>query len=111
MTQLFPNRWSERAGAGTRIAAGRTVEVPNAFYGFRLTAAPPAGRGAVFAIVTEDPVSLGDLLGPNRDLRPVTDGQAWLLALAGRLRRPWLGEDGTRSARWSAARAAYEIVP
>ena len=111
VTQLFPNRWSERAGAGTRIAAGRTVEVPNAFYGFRLTAAPPAGRGAVFAIVTEDPVSLGDLLGPNRDLRPVADGQAWLLALAGRLRRPWLGADGTRAARWSAARAAYEIVP
>ena len=111
VTQLFPNRYSERAGTGARIAAGRTVAVPNARYGFRLTAAPPAGRGAVFAVVTEDPVSLGDLLGPNRDLRPVADGQAWLLVLAERLRRPWLGDAGTRAARWSAARVAYEIVP
>ena len=111
VTQLFPNRFSERTGRRARIAAGRTVEVPNALYGFRLTAAPPAGRGAAFAIVTEDPVSLGDLLGRNRDLRPVADAKTWLLALAERLRRPWLGPAGTRAARWSAVRVAYEIVP
>ena len=35
VTQLFPNRYSKRAGTGARIVADRTVEVPNARYGFR----------------------------------------------------------------------------
>ncbi len=109
VTQLFPNRFSERADA--RIAAGRTLEIPNAWYGFELVAGPPAGRGRVVAVVTEDPVSLDDLLGPNRDLRPVPDATAWLAALGERLREPVLGADGTREARWSAAVATYEIVP
>ena len=110
VTQLFPNRFSERAGHGSIIEAGRVVEIPNAYYGFRLRAAPPLGRGQVFAVVTEDPVSLGDLLGPNRDLNPVASAQEWLVALGERLRQPWLEEVGTRAARWSAARAEYEIL-
>ena len=111
VTQLFPNVHSERAGTGAAIAPGRAIEIPNAYYGFRLVAGPPTGRGTLFAIVTEDPVSLDDLLGPNRDLRPVADAEAWLIALGERLRQPWLGEDGTREARWSATRVPYEIVP
>ena len=111
LTQLFPNRYSDRAAAGAGIAPGRPVEIPNAYYGFRLVAAPPAGRGAVFAVVTEDPMSLDGLLGAHRDLRPVVNPEAWLAALAARLREPWLGDDETRAARWSAVRAPYEIVP
>lgn len=111
VTQLFPNVHSERAGTGAAIAPGRAIEIPNAYYGFRLVAGPPTGQGALYAIVTEDPVSLDDLLGPNRDLRPVADAEAWLIALGERLRQPWLGEDGTREARWSATRVPYEIVP
>ena len=110
VTQLFPNRFSQRAGHGSIIEAGRVVEIPNAYYGFRLRAAPPLGRGQVFAVVTEDPVSLDDLLGPNRDLSPVAGAQEWLVALGERLRQPWLEEVGTRAARWSAARVDYEIV-
>ena len=111
VTQLFPNRYSEAAGEDAVIGAGRAVEIPNAYYGFRLVAGPPAGQGSLFAIVTEDPVSLEDLIGPNRDLRPVPNGRDWLLALAERLRKPWLGEAGTREARWSMDRVQYEIVP
>ena len=110
VTQLFPNRHSERAGEGAAIEAGRIVEIPNAYYGFRLVANPPFGRGNVFAIVTEDPISLDDLLGPNRDLRPVANAKDWLLTLGERLREPLLGESGTREARWSAARVEYEIM-
>ena len=110
VTQLFPNRFSEQAGEGAAVGAGRVVEIPNAYYGFRLVASPPLGRGNVFAVVTEDPISLDDLLGPNRDLRPVAGAKDWLLALGKRLRAPWLGEAGTREARWSAARVEYEIV-
>ena len=110
VTQLFPNRFSEQAGEGATVGAGRVVEIPNAYYAFRLVASPPLGRGNVFAVVTEDPISLDDLLGPNRDLRPVAGAKDWLLALGERLRAPWLGETGTREARWSAARVEYEIV-
>ena len=110
VTQLFPNRFSEQAGEGAAVGADRTVEIPNAYYGFRLVASPPLGRGHVFAVVTEDPISLDDLLGPNRDLRPIADAKDWLLALGERLRAPWLGDAGTREARWSAARVEYEIV-
>ena len=110
VTQLFPNQWSEQAGKGTAIGAGRVVEIPNAYYGFRFVAGPPYGRGTVFAIVTEDPIALDDLLGSNRDLRPVADAKDWLLALGERLREPMLEEAGTRQARWSAARVEYEIV-
>ena len=110
VTQLFPNRFSRDAGQRTVIEAGTVVEIPNAYYGFRLRAAPPLGRGQVFAVVTEDPVSLDDLLGPNRNLNPVVGAQEWLVALGERLRQPWLEEVGTREARWSAARVDYEIV-
>ena len=110
VTQLFPNQWSERAGKGADIRARGIVEIPNAYYGFRLVASPPYGRGNTFAIVTEDPIALDDLLGPNRDLRPVANSKDWLLALGERLREPLLEETGTRQARWSAARVEYEIV-
>ena len=111
VTQLFPNRFSEDAGQGAAIRAGRRIEIPNAYYGFRIEAGPPAGHGILFAIVTEDPISLDDLLGPNRDLLPVTNARDWLLALGERLREPWLEETGTREARWSATATEYEVLP
>ena len=110
VTQLYPNRFSERAGKGTTIRAGRIVEIPNAYDGFRFRVSPPLGRGSLFAVVAEDPVALDDLLDPNRDLRPVANAKDWLLALGERLREPLLEASGTRQARWSTARVEYEIV-
>ena len=111
VTQLFPNRYSDRAGKGAWIDAGRAIEVPNPYYGFSLEASPPTGEGALVAIVTEDPIVLDDLLDRNRDFQPVADPQGWLLALGERLRKPWPDEDRTREALWSAAWIDYEIVP
>ena len=110
VTQLFPNRFSERGGKGTTIGAGRIVDIPNAYDGFRLRVSPPIGRGSLFAVVAEDPVALDDLLDPNRDLRPVTNAKDWLLALGERLREPLLEASGTRQASWSTVRVEYEIV-
>ena len=45
VTQLFPNQWSERAGKGAVIRAGRIVEIPNAYYGFRLCGEPAVRSG------------------------------------------------------------------
>ena len=112
VTQIFPNFWSEELGVGAAIGAGRAVVIPNDFYGFRFRISPPYGRGSLFAIVTEDPVSLDDLTEPHRAFEPVADGRSWLLALGERLRKPWLDEnDGPREARWSMAEVKYEIVP
>ena len=110
VTQLFPNRFSELARKGTTIEAGRIVEIPNAYDGFRLRVSPPLGRGSLFAVVAEEPVALDDLLGSNRDLRPVANAKDWLLALGERLRRPLLEASGTRQAHWSTIRVEYEIV-
>ena len=46
-----------------------------------------------------------------RDLRPVEGAREWLLALAERLREPWLEEKGTREAQWSGVGVEYEILP
>ena len=110
VTQIFPNFRSEELGVGTEIAAGRAVVIPNAYYGFRFTIEPPVGRGSLFAIVTEDPVSLDELTAPHRNLDPVPAGRSWLLALGERLRKPWTdANDADREARWSMARVEYEI--
>ena len=111
VTQVFPNRFSERGVKGTTIGAGRIVEIPNAYDAFRLRVSPPLGRGSLFAVVAEDPVALDDLLDSNRNLRPVTNAKDWLLALGERLREPLLEASGTRRARWSTVRVEYEIVP
>ena len=114
VTQIFPNQYSEGAGAGARIGAGRTVEIPNLYYGFSLPAREPTGPGILFAVVTEDPVSLplAALTPPARGFEPVPDAPRWLLAIGERLRDPLTNKDGTwtRTRRWSYARLDYEIV-
>ena len=116
VTQLFPNPYSERAGAGAEIRAGSTVEIPNPYYGFSLPAEEPTGPGILFAIVTEDPVSppLADLMSPTptRGFVPDPDSPRWLLAIGERLRDPLMDKDGawTRTRRWSYAQLDYEIV-
>ena len=113
VTQLFPNKHSERAGVGAEIRAGRPIEIPTPYYGFRLRAAEPVGPGILFAVVTEDPVSLDDLLeSADRGFEPVPDAPRWLLAIGKRLRDPLMDKDGawTRTRRWSFARVDYEVV-
>jgi len=111
VTQLFPNRYSAASGKGNRIAAGEPVRIPDAYYGFRFTAGEPTGPGLLFAILTQDPIPLDDLLMANKDLEPVANPSAYLAILAGRLRLP-VGKDGGQgTAVWSKAAAAYQIDP
>ena len=112
VTQLFPNDLSRKFGALTRVEAGRTIEIPGPYYGFEIKADEPVGPGILFAVVTEDPVSLDDLAGADRGFKVVPDAPRWLLAIGKRLRDPLMDKDGawTRTRRWSYARANYEIV-
>ena len=116
VVQLFPNVYSERAhkllkraGKGDEIRAGGAIEVPAPLQGFSLPAREPTGPGTLFAVVTEDPVSLDGLVSPDRGLEVVP--VRWLLEIGERLREPQMSKDGawTRT-RWSFARLDYEIV-
>ena len=114
LTPLFPNWRSEEVGASDRIAAGRPVEIPDAYYGFSLTAAE-VGQEILYAIVTDDPIPFDDLVkSSERGFKVVRDAPRWLLAIGERLDEPLtlMGETGpyTRTRRWSYARVDYEIV-
>ena len=113
VTQIFPNKFSEQAGASTRIAARRTISIPDPYHGFAITAAE-AGQEILYAIVTDDPVSLDDLVSSERALKIVPNAPRWLLAIGERLDEPLTltKETGpyTRTRRWSYARVDYEIV-
>ena len=112
VTQLFPNEYSERAGKGDEIRAGGAIEIPTPYYGFSLRASEPIGAGTLFAVVTEDPVSLDGLVSAVRGFKSEPDAPAWLLAIGERLREPLMSKDGTwtRTRRWSFAQLDYEIV-
>ena len=108
--QLFPNKFSDTAGVGNRIVAQHATTIPDARYGFRLRAAEPTGKGTLIAIVTEDPVSLDDVLAQRKDLAVIPEAKDYILAIADRLRRPWTGADGTRASQWSATTVDYEVM-
>ena len=107
--QIFPNQYSEKAGKGAVIEAGHTIEIPTPYYGFKLSAQEPAGRGMMFAIVTEEPVSLAP---PDRGFMPIPDAPRWLLEIGEQLREPLTNKDGTWTSpqRWSYTRIEYKIV-
>lgn len=110
VVQLFPNKFSDTAGVGNRIVAQHATTIPDARYGFRLKAAEPTGKGKLVAILTEDPVSLDDILANRKDLTAIPDADSYLLALAERLRKPWTGPTGTRESKWSATIVDYEVL-
>jgi len=109
VTQLFPNFQSTRHERGDRIARGRPVTVPDAYYGFDFTAGEPRGEGTVLAIVLEDDLSLNDIVGGNLNLDPIADRDRYLAELAKRVREIWSKDERNRELRWSLALATYRI--
>jgi hypothetical protein len=85
--------------------------VPDKGYGFAIEAEPPAGQGRVFAVVTDRPIGLEDIIQSRLDLRPIADPDGFLDALADRLNRVRIDDSGVSAVRFSAARLAYEVKP
>ena len=104
LTQVFPNEHSLRGGASRFVGAGETVKLPGPAGGFRFRARPPAGRGLLVAVVADDALRLASLTGRHKDLAVIERPDAFLVELAGHLRR-WSGESG-----WSYGELAYEIA-
>ena len=109
VTQLFPNFQSTRHERGDKIARGRPITVPDAYYGFDFTASEPRGEGTVLAIVLEDDLSLNDIVGGNLNLDPIADRDRYLAELAKRVREIWSKDERNRALRWSLALATYRI--
>lgn len=109
VTQIFPNRFSDAAGQANKIYSHKSVVIPNSFYGFELKAAEPVGDSLLLAIVTEDPVELGDLLNMSKDLQVISNSNAYLADLAMRLRETWHQDEHNRQLRWSLVEKPYHI--
>ena len=73
----------------------------------------PLGYGKVFAIVSDEPIELNDLVALTRDIKvvPPTDNpRDYLAALSEYLRLPVLTDDGFTTREWSVGHVDYEIV-
>ncbi len=77
VTQLFPNTRSTLAGRDGRVRAGAPLRIPDASYGFALTAAEPKGRGRLTALVVKRREALGRTV-PEAAFRARPDAAQWL---------------------------------
>ncbi len=111
ITQIFPNRYSDKAGKTNRIYANRPITIPDAYYGFQFAAREPLGQGQLLAVISEDPIPLDDVLAQHKDLQVIARPEAYLTTLAGRLRQPWTGDRFNRQAAWSLVQVDYTIKP
>ncbi len=111
MVQLFPNRFSDQSGQGNRIDANRPVTIPGKHYDFIFEAVEPVGKGHLFAIISEDPVHMDDLLASHKSLDIIDDPPSYLTNLAERLRQIWKQDRFNRQTEWSLVETNYEIVP
>ncbi len=111
VTQLVPNDIMKANGKWNEISAGRPVTLPDAYYGFSVSASGPAGKGTLLAIVTEDPVDVTPLLEQNGAFDPVKDPRAYLSELVFELTRTWTQARINRGPVWSRAVLEYEIRP
>ena len=103
VTQVFPNDRSLASGMSGVIRENVAVRVPGAAANFRFRARPPLGRGILVAVVAEGESGLASLTGRHKDLSVIPRPEAYVVELAGHLRR-WT--DG----KWSYGQLAYEVA-
>ena len=120
LTRLFPNQFSKQEGKSGYVKAGKTLTVPDKFYGFDFIAEPPLGKGLLVALVVEDELSQIQQLIPKafKQVR-ARDAKAVLQQLRQQLNRtlPQIkidkrtGEEYVvnKPVRWSIAVKEYRI--
>jgi Domain of unknown function (DUF4384) len=116
MTQIFPNARSLSARTSTRrnlIEPGRPLLVPDhrdPYAGFEFKVEPPAGRGLLLALLTEQP--LKSIQTPDM---PTTIERAaaidYIAELAEELSRDLVVTGPARPRAWSVATKPYRIDP
>ena len=106
LVQIFPNEPSLRAGVPVSITPGRTVTLPGQHAGFEFQTTPPAGRGLLVAVVSDDNDRVAALTSRHKDLSVAPSAEAYLVEISEALG----STSGTDSADWSIATLEYEVV-
>ena len=110
LTQLFPNRRTDRIGT---IRAHTPLTIPDAFWGVQFTARPPTGAGSLLVLVGEDGMDLGKATSGSLDFKPLVQTSRLLQVIAAEVQKPVVSptlDEPTREARWAFARIPYRIV-
>ena len=87
LVQVFPNQPSLRGGVPPVIKKGEPLVLPGPHGGFRFHARAPEGRGLLIAVVAEDESRLASLTARHKDLTVIPQADAFVVELAGHLRR------------------------
>jgi hypothetical protein len=111
VTQLFPNKPAEDHGESDVVSPGDEVLIPDNAYGFDFQAAPPAGSGAIYALIIDEGLDLQPLLRAHVDLNPIADGSAYLTQLGAKLRVISQGEPAQNAVKLSVIKVNYTINP
>ena len=108
LVQVFPNDASLGAGGSASIRAGESVRLPGEQAGFSFRAVPPAGRGLLVAVVSDDDARIGQLTERHKDLAVVPAPRAYVVEASEALRA-----DTAAAGRpsWSVGTLEYEILP
>ena len=109
LTQIFPNDESLRAGVSPQVRPGQPVRLPGARAGFRFQAIPPAGRGLLVAVVSDERVGIERLTGRHKDLAVVPSPRAYVIEASEALRIDDAAANGGPG--WSVGTLEYEILP
>ena len=108
LVQIFPNEPSLRGGVPARIAPGQAVTLPGQQAGFEFQTAPPAGRGLLVAVVSDENHRLAALTSRHKDLSVAPSPEAYLVEISEALRAT--STPGSGPAGWSIATLEYEVV-
>ena len=108
LVQIFPNDPSLRAGVPARIVPGRAVTLPGAQAGFEFQTTPPAGRGLLVAVVSDENHRLAALTSRHKDLSIAPSPEAYLVEISEALRAT--STPGSGPTGWNIATLEYEVV-
>ena len=106
LVQIFPNDPSLRAGVPARVTPRRSVTLPGEHVGFQFKATPPAGRGLLVGIVSDENHRLAALTSRHKDLSMAPSPEAYLVEISEALRASALDTDSN----WSIGTLEYEVV-
>ncbi len=104
-TQIFPNEFAKKI---TPLKPGKTLTIPDDYYGFDFEA-DGNGESVFVALVVSDPVDLKDVAPATRGLKAPTAARDTVATIVGKLQKTWTGDLDTRGIKWSMGTLKYTV--
>ncbi|WP_275790936.1 caspase family protein [Pararhizobium gei] len=104
-TQIFPNEAAQKI---TPLTAGKTLTIPDDYYGFDFEA-DGSGENVLVAIVVADDLDLKDIAPAAQGLSAELDARKSLSEIVDRLQKTWTGDAENRGIHWSIGTLKYRI--